>query len=102
MYTEQFVKSLIEEFIHAYGILLKIKKIIQYTSSKDTFYVVLSEIHPLLNVKKPNEKGQKKSSRPKQGKSSKPDKSKSKGRLDDVSAIWADIHVSLRASVAML
>ncbi|XP_078323777.1 retinoblastoma-binding protein 5 homolog isoform X1 [Crassostrea virginica] len=44
----------------------------------------LDEIHPLLNVKKPNEKGQKKSSRPKQGKSSKPDKSKSKGRLDDM------------------
>lgn len=44
----------------------------------------LDEIHPLLNVKKPNEKGQKKSSRPKQAKSSKPDKSKSKGRLDDM------------------
>lgn len=44
----------------------------------------IDEIHPLLNVKKPNEKGQKKSSRPKQAKSSKPDKSKSKGRLDDM------------------
>jgi hypothetical protein len=43
------------------------------------------EIHPLLNVKKPNEKGQKKSSRPKQPKSSKPEKSKSKSRIDDVS-----------------
>lgn len=81
------MKSLIEEFIHPNGILSRIKKIIKYTSSKDTFDFVLSEIHPLLNVKKPNEKGQKKSSRPKQGKSSKPDKSKSKGRLDDVSAI---------------
>ncbi|XP_056011009.1 retinoblastoma-binding protein 5-like isoform X2 [Ostrea edulis] len=44
----------------------------------------LDEIHPLLNVKKPNEKGQKKSSRPKQPKSSKPEKSKSKARIDDM------------------
>ncbi|KAK3107224.1 hypothetical protein FSP39_009789 [Pinctada imbricata] len=44
----------------------------------------IDEIHPLLNVKKPNEKASKKTSRPKQPKS-KSDKSKHRSKYDDVS-----------------
>lgn len=47
-------------------------------------YFFISEIHPLLNVKKPQEKAQSKKSRPQKSKSSKPENSRHKDRSSRV------------------
>lgn len=61
LYTEKFVKSLILEFIHPNGILSRIKKIIKYTSSKDTFYLNLyfQKYIPCLTLKNQMKKDRK-------------------------------------------
>lgn len=58
------------------------KKLAKYACKN--FFILFLEIHPLLNVKKPTEKTQKKVGRTKPGKPSKSEKSKHKYRSDEV------------------